>query len=52
VGCDLIGALEVFTVNSFKEVLTLEEVFDKHSDVFKDELGKLKGYQAHIYVEK
>ena len=32
--------------------LTLQQVLDRHPDVFKEELGKLQGTSAKIYVER
>ena len=32
--------------------LALQQVLDRHADVFKEELGKLKGTTAKIYIEK
>ena len=30
---------------------TLEQVLQEHEEVFQDELGILKGFQAEIYVD-
>ncbi|KAI4875956.1 hypothetical protein NFI96_031952 [Prochilodus magdalenae] len=32
--------------------LTLEEVLENHSEVFKEEMGQLRGTKAHIHVDK
>ena len=32
--------------------LTLEEWLENHSEVFKEEMGQLRGTKAHIHVDK
>ena len=39
----------IFTIGSSH---TLQSVREEHADVFKDELGKLQGVEAKIYVEE
>ncbi|XP_046373937.2 uncharacterized protein K02A2.6-like [Haliotis rufescens] len=41
------------SVNLMKSTdLTLNDVLERHSAVFEEGLGTLKGFQAHIYVDK
>jgi hypothetical protein len=40
------------TIFCIGKSLTLQQVLDRHADVFKEELGKLKGTTAKIYIEK
>ncbi|XP_048578377.1 uncharacterized protein K02A2.6-like [Nematostella vectensis] len=50
-GRDVVEQLSVISVNHLKETLTLETVLERHPDIFRDELGKMKGTQAKIIVD-
>ena len=51
-GRDLLANLKVLAVNSISEGKPLEEILAQHQALFKDELGKMKGFQAKIHVDK
>jgi hypothetical protein len=34
------------------QAITRDNVLNKHQDLFKDELGKLQGYQVHLAIKK
>ena len=41
---------EIVTVKLVKEAQRLDELLDRHSDLFKDELGLLKSQEVHIHI--
>ena len=53
-GRDWLAALRLDwrTIFSVSRTLSLQQVLDKYSDVFKEGLGELKGMEAKIHVDK